>query len=196
MGNIDGIVTSLCQRYKDLLRVPVTRHLTVREFCDDQAGADPSQEIAETWFIEQRTGETETAVQFTLVSAIDAEGLLLPSQQISAHYCVSTYRAPECSWANGNLLFDRDDAALPWLADRGQWNAATGYAAGDKVFLLNNGVRSYYVASASSANAYPPFSTDVWRKDQCSKRRAGCECRFGVGNPLPALLFPASWRIG
>lgn len=196
VGNENGVITALCQRHRDLTRVQVTRHLTTLEFTDGQPGADPTQAQVESWFIEQKTGETETAVQFSLVSAIDAEGLLLPAQQISAHYCVSTYRGPECGWANGDLLFDRNDNPLPWTTDRGPWDGAANYNAGDKVYLLNKGIRSYYVAKAPSANAYPPFAADAWNKEQCGKRRSSCECRYGVGNVLPALLFPASWRIG
>lgn len=50
--------------------------------------ADPTQEFPqEIWYIERKSSESNMAVQFELVSALELAGVQLPRRQIIANYC-------------------------------------------------------------------------------------------------------------
>lgn len=71
--------------------------------------ADPEQEFPpDTWFIEQKTSETNEVVEFELASALDFQDTQLPRRQIIANLCPFGYRGSYCGYA-GTAMFDTND---------------------------------------------------------------------------------------
>lgn len=142
VGNTGGTISALCVFLDDLVGAKVTRRTTLRQYLDAvnfPAGnptADPNEEFPlEIWYIEQKSGENNIQVEFTLSSALDFGGQQLPGRQI-AGVCQFEYRGAECGYT-GSAYFTIKDV-----------------------------------------------STDDPAQDRCSKKTTGCECRFGVNEPL------------
>ena len=115
VGNVDGSISSLCILLDDLVGAKVTRHVTLgqyldaRNFADGNPTADPQQEFApDIWFVQQKTNETNEAVEFELSSALDFHDEQLPRRQVIANLCSSQYRGPYCGYT-GTEKFDADD---------------------------------------------------------------------------------------
>lgn len=116
---IQGIISSLCLQFQDLVGARLTRRRTLSKyldavnFPDGNPDADPTEELPpEIWTIEQKTNEEPQAVTFVMSSAIDFDGLQLPGRQIVASICPwlwkGGYRGPYCNYT-GNAYFDRED---------------------------------------------------------------------------------------
>jgi lambda family phage minor tail protein L len=106
VANVDGSISALCILLADLVGAKVKRHRTLFKYLDGQPGADPAAEMpVESWFVEQKTSETNLNVEFTLSSALDFSGRQLPNRQVLATLCSWTYRAIECGWT-GTTYFD------------------------------------------------------------------------------------------
>lgn len=108
VGNLDGSISALCQFYDDLVGAKLTRRRTLVRFLDpvNFAGgnptADPNEEFRpETWYIERKISEDNTAVEFELASALDFNGVMLPRRQIVANMCTWGYRSAECGYTGG-----------------------------------------------------------------------------------------------
>lgn len=107
-----------------------------------------------------------------------------------------------------------DDVIVP----SGMWETGISYSVGDYIFRMNDRVRNaqsltanfysnlstYYVCKSghtSSEQSRPEKRSDLWEKDVCSKKLAGCRARFdndeyedGVNNGknLPFGGFPGT----
>ena len=142
VANLNGTISALCVFLADMVGAKVRRRRTLTKYLDavnfpgGNPTADPNEEMApELWYIEQKSSETNTQVDFMLASALDFGGQQLPARQI-APMCQWMYRDANCGYT-GTAYFDAND------------NPVTDPAL-----------------------------------DRCSKRTSGCECRFGVNQPL------------
>jgi lambda family phage minor tail protein L len=109
VGNVDGSISALCIALADLVGAKVKRHRTLVKYLDGQPGADPTAEMpVELWVIEQKTGETNLQVEFTLSSVLDFSGRQLPARQVVATLCQWDYKGTECGWS-GSTYFDKDN---------------------------------------------------------------------------------------
>lgn len=67
----------------DLVGAKVTRWRTFSRFLDGQSDADPSAHfIPDVFLIDQKQTHNKQIIQFTLISPMDRQGLLLPKRQI------------------------------------------------------------------------------------------------------------------
>lgn len=119
-GNpVQGIISSLCLEFQDLVGARIVRHRTLSKYLDainfpeGNPTADPAEELPpEIWLIEQKTNENPEAVTFTLSSLIDFDTMQLPGRQIVASICPwlwkGGYRGPYCNYT-GSAYFDKDD---------------------------------------------------------------------------------------
>jgi len=142
VANLSGTISALCVYLDDLVGAKVSRLRTFAKYLDavnfpgGNPTADPTAQFPiELWYIEQKTGETNVQVEFTLSSALDFGGQQLPARQIVS-ICQWQYRDANCGYT-GSAYFDAGD------------NPVTDPAL-----------------------------------DRCSMKTSGCECRFGVNNPL------------
>ncbi len=196
-GNVAGLFTSLVLNYDDLIGAKLTRKRTAAKYLDGQPTEDASIYLPDDiFFIERKVAENKIAVEFELATLMDVDDVSLPRRQIIANLCAWRYRGGECSY-NGTAKGDADDNATGFsIVDRGEWASGDTYAAGDAVYLATT-PRTYYwcyTGTPSGADEGPTNPT-FWKKDECSKRVAGCKLRFG-GNPfgLPFGGFPSSSR--
>lgn len=126
VANLDGSITALCLAYDDMLQAKVSIHDTLAQFLDAKnfpdgnATADPTQEKLKVYYIDSKSSETKTQVEFTLSSPMDLQGLQIPTRQLHSlcTWCIrGKYRSGDgCDYA-GTRYFDKfnnpvDDPSL------------------------------------------------------------------------------------
>ncbi|MDU7199823.1 MAG: phage minor tail protein L [Enterobacteriaceae bacterium] len=126
VANLDGSITALCLAYDDMLQAKVSIHDTLAKFLDAKnfpegnVTADPTQEKLKTYYIDSKSSETKTQVEFTLTSPMDLQGLQIPTRQLHSlcTWCIrGKYRSGDgCDYA-GTRYFDKfgnpvDDPSL------------------------------------------------------------------------------------
>ncbi|AHE71468.1 hypothetical protein M942_19940 [Enterobacter ludwigii] len=118
VANVNGVVTALCLAYDDMLQAKVTIHntfshyLDAKNFPEGNPSANPQEEILQVWYIDSKTSETKTQVDFTLSSPFDLQGLMIPTRQLHSlcSWCIrGKYRSGDgCDYA-GTQYFDRNN---------------------------------------------------------------------------------------
>ncbi|HEJ7989715.1 TPA: phage minor tail protein L [Serratia liquefaciens] len=118
VSNIDALITALCLRFDDMVQAKVTIHdtfvhyLDARNFPDGNPQADPEQEFKQVFYIDSKSGEDNEAVEFTLSSPMDLQGLRIPTRQITGlcTWCMrGQYKTGDgCAYAGQNGWFDKD----------------------------------------------------------------------------------------
>lgn len=110
VSNLSGIITALVLAYDDLLGAKITRKRTMQKYLDavNFAGgvnpdADPTAEFPDDiYYIERKTSENKSAVEFELSASFDVQGVKLPRRQIIQNICPWVYRGAECGYAGSN----------------------------------------------------------------------------------------------
>ena len=97
IGGVQGYVTVLCQRYRDLVGAKLNIYMTtVGNMANTVNGYEK-----QIWYISRKTKETAEAVEFELHSPIDFGGMKLPTR-IVFHRCTwamrGDYRGEECGY--------------------------------------------------------------------------------------------------
>lgn len=116
VANLDGSITALCLAYDDMLQAKVSIHDTLAKYLDAKnftggnASADPTQEKLKVFYIDSKSTETKTQVEFTLSSPMDLQGLMIPTRQLHSlcTWCIrGKYRSGDgCDYA-GTRYFDK-----------------------------------------------------------------------------------------
>ncbi|WP_065202695.1 phage minor tail protein L [Chromobacterium subtsugae] len=108
-GPIYGIFTQLVRQFRGLAGWRVTRMVTYAKYLDGGALAGaPEFHQQEIWFVNRRTQDDGTVLQFELVSALDLEGKTVPNTMASVYCPAQTqYRSAACGYA-GAAMFDVD----------------------------------------------------------------------------------------
>lgn len=126
VGNLDNSITSLCLAFDDLLQAKIIIHTTLKKYLDARnfsngnPHADPTQEQTNVFYINGKTTETSTAVEFVLSTPMDLQGLKLPARQMhsTCFWCLrGWYRSGNGCTYSGLNYFDKnnqpvDDPAL------------------------------------------------------------------------------------
>lgn len=123
VSNLTGIITALVLAYDDLLGAKVTRKRTMQKYLDAvnfdggvNPDADPTAEFPDDiFYIERKTGESKTVVEFELSASFDVQGVRLPRRQIIQNICPWKYRGAECGYTGTNY-FNTSDVAVGSLA--------------------------------------------------------------------------------
>lgn len=113
ISNVTGTISAMVMQYDDLVGAKVTRKQTFVRYLDASnftsgvnATADPTQYLDdEVFYVERKVSENSESVEFELASALDLQGVSLPSRVIIVNYCGSGYRR----WTGS--AFDYTDAA-------------------------------------------------------------------------------------
>jgi lambda family phage minor tail protein L len=109
VSNVDGTISALCILLGDLVGAKVKRKRTLAQYLDGQPTADPTAEMpVELWVIEQKAGEDNLSVEFSLSSVLDFSGRQLPNRQVLASLCNWQYRGIECGYS-GMVYFDKNN---------------------------------------------------------------------------------------
>jgi len=70
----------------------------------------------EIWFVDRKSIETRTHIQFELTAAHDVEGVKLPARSVIANLCPWKYKGVECGYSGTNY-FDLDNAVTNSVGD-------------------------------------------------------------------------------
>ncbi|HQU03492.1 MAG TPA: phage minor tail protein L [Acidocella sp.] len=125
VSNTTGAMTALILQYGDLLGAKVTMKRTLAKFLDAvnfpggvNANADPTAEFPDDiFFINQRTVENRSVVEFELAASFDFQGVQLPRRPIIQNVCTWIYRGPECTYAGTNYFDINDQPVTSAAAD-------------------------------------------------------------------------------
>jgi lambda family phage minor tail protein L len=126
VSNIGSSITALLLQVNlittgnDLGGAKVVRIRTLKKYLDGQATADVHAKFPdEIWYVDRKSNENRSVVEFELASKFDLVGVVLPRRQIIANVCQWRYRSAECGYtgppvadANDNYLQGSTNALL------------------------------------------------------------------------------------
>ncbi len=232
-----GLLKQKLLELDDLIGAKITRIRTFAENLDpinfigtdvNYSTYDPSIEPPElprdVYFIDRKSAENKTVLEFELASILDVEGVKLPGRVVYANRCPFTYRCEGCFYeyksrlnpgihgdATANNLPDEappvaneKDELITDIIGAGtpisppvlfDAKNMTSYTKGTSVYIRKNGIPYYFVAKTTPFAAPPNLS--YWIADSCSKSRNGCRLRWkhkGAGT-LPMGAYPGCDRI-
>jgi len=116
VSNVTGIISALCRLYGDLVGAKVIRRRTLMRYLDAvnfpggvNPDADPNAYFPDDlFFVNQKTHEDPTTIEFELAVAFDVQGVQLPRRQIIRNSCPWRYRGDGCGYA-GPPVADAND---------------------------------------------------------------------------------------
>ena len=138
VSNITSILTSLINTYEDLVGAKVTRKKTFERFLDsycviegsssgvytsntcstaggtwyENPEADPTAHFAdEIWYIDRKSLETGTHVEFELTAAYDVQGVKLPARHVISDTCLWVYKEGACDYT-GSSYWDINNISV------------------------------------------------------------------------------------
>ena len=155
-ANINQYWSAHLSNFDDLVGARVIRRRTLAKYLvgGDNAQNPPVEFNRDVYYIERKTSETSTIVEFELASAFDVQGIKLPRRSIVAARCPWKYKDTDqggCDWPSDNrytidsteytLYFDKDDTRITSYATWAGQNDlngtvlydATSYSVGDYV---------------------------------------------------------------
>lgn len=115
VANLDGSISALCGMFQDMKQAKVTIHRTYAHYLDavnfpgGNPSADPTADSIDVWYIDSKTADNETTVQFKLSSPVDVTGQKLPGRQMTSRcaWCMQgLYRGADCGYT-GTRYFDK-----------------------------------------------------------------------------------------
>jgi lambda family phage minor tail protein L len=208
--------------YGDLIGAKVTRIKTLAKYLDAvnftngiNPDADPNASFpSDIFYIDRKSQENKSFMEFELASILDVEGLKLPARIVSADRCVTSYRGEGCLYEAEENRVDNihgpyPESKLPTyappvaneknekftdlfpsitLSPKGKWKRETIYEIGAWVYIEKNGFKYHFVATSQVPVNIPPPNGQYWFSDVCSKSVFGCKLRWGTdvnGNPAP-----------
>ncbi len=201
-ANLMGSFTALVLTYDDLVGAKFTRKRTFAKYMDGMPGANPQAAFPDDiFFIDRKVTENRFMVEFELSSSLDVEDVALPRRQVIANLCPWRYRGGECGYSGDIVKADIYDGLPDFtLVNKGLWDNATTYHAGDYVYIVGtDSLRRYFWCHSDNdgagiiGDAYPPTQRANWTADQCGKKPRSCEIRFPfAANGLPYGGFPST----
>ena len=121
VANLSNLVSSLCLTFNDMVQAKVRVHDTFAKYLDavnfpeGNALADASQERVQVFYIDSKSTETNSVVEFQLCTPFDLQGQQLPSRQIHGlcTWCIrGWYRSGRGCDYSGGACFDKDDEPI------------------------------------------------------------------------------------
>jgi phage-related protein len=176
----------------------------------DDFDPDPNAHFPpDIYFIDRKSVETKTTLEFELSSIFDMQEVKLPSRVLFQKNCTWQYRGEGCCYesSSNKINATHGNATLlnsaPPVADekdvnilqsirlispsavltyKGRWETQKAYVIGDYVFITVNNLNYYFACKKDTSSNSPPNLT-YWIQDQCSKSLAGCKLRWGASSP-------------
>lgn len=126
LSNITYALLGLINSYDDLIGSKVTRYRTYTKYLDNQAEENSSAVFPkDVFYIEKKTRQNRSLIEFQLKAAIDLQGLMIPRRP-ATELCMYRYRR----YVNGAFVYDDvldpEVKACPYTteADGAYWNEA------------------------------------------------------------------------
>ncbi len=229
VANPEGIFSAVVHSNHDFANCKVTRKRTYARFLDDEnfqnrnlnsegrnpfGEADPDSHYPDdVYFINKKTAENSSQIDFELVSALELKGAQVPARVVLSNYCNWTYRCSVGCKYSGLAIESSDGESLTagviptlypdGISDVPEWSrhginsdpdAPTGYSKGQLVKVTPRSATNPYKSTpsvflctedhASAKDHNPFFDRRFWKKDECQKTLESCEKRFGEDDPL------------
>lgn len=116
ISNYMSSITSVLIGNDDLLGSKITRKRTFKKYLDaanfsngENPSADPESYFSdEVYYIDKKTLESRSVVEFELSSALDLQGVMIPRRQIIQNCCCWKYRGTECGYSGTNYFTSLD----------------------------------------------------------------------------------------
>lgn len=223
IGNADGIVSYYMSQADALIGARILRKRTFARFLNGDTwglasnvnpfGTPDSEAVLsdDIFYIDKVIMENKQAVEFELASILELNKVKIPRRRMFANSCGFEYRNSTGCDYTGAPVADSADKKFGDVAgynltlnDRGEWDSASTYNAGDYVYIESNYLkedgtgnkRFYYVALTNSISGPGdrPAISNKWKLDMCSRKINGCLCRFTRDN-LPFGAFPGLVRV-
>jgi lambda-like phage minor tail protein L len=124
VANVDQTITAMCLQFDDLVGAVLTRKSTLSKYLDAvnfsggvNPTANPNEHFPdEIWFLDRKENEDRAVVKWSLSSALDFNGVVLPGRIIVANQCSWQYRSAECGYAGGPVAkYDDTPTSNPAL---------------------------------------------------------------------------------
>ena len=187
-ANINQYWSAHLSNYDDLVGAKVIRRRTLEKYLiGGTAAANPPVEFnRDVYYIERKTTETATMVEFELASAFDVQGIQLPRRAVIAARCPWKYKDPEqggCDWpvdsrpsdipghsATVPLYFDKDDNRISTHSTWGSQDEAS------------NRTTNLYAATSYSVGNYVEYHRPIGGLIAASAVTSGANAVFTVGS--------------
>lgn len=232
----DGIpfLASLKNRLRDLGDLIGAKVIRIRTFAaflnarnfqgqdvPDGFSPNPNRELPrDVYYIDRKSSETKSTIEFELVSVLDLEGVQLPFRRVITNRCQWRYRGLGCRYEyddRRDSTIHGDTATLPAealpvatsndelildlikpskLVDMGEWDKGKDYLPGHFVYRAKGGLKFYFVCYTGHVNRPPP-NPKFWHADICSKLISGCRIRWANKNQgrLPFGGYPGASKV-
>ncbi|MEK6884381.1 MAG: phage minor tail protein L [Nanoarchaeota archaeon] len=206
----------------DIIGARVTRRRTLLKYLDaantfegkltiPNPSPDPNAEFPrDVYFIERKSFESGTHIEYELASILDIENVQLPNRLVLNSRCVWNYRGEGCLYESDAL---RDDdthgtasllpSSAPPIANEKDelieeiLDEVDGYTGGitpatpikwdsntnylaGKYIYIEKGGIKYYFVARQDSIGQPPPDTRFWIADKCSKTIQGCKLRWST----------------
>jgi lambda family phage minor tail protein L len=123
-ANVGGTLAASARQYSDFMGCKLTRIRTFARYLDAvnfpggvNPSADPSAAFPpDIYYVDRKTAETPTLIQWELAAAFDMVGVMLPRRQVIQNCCAWVYRSAECGFAGGAVAIE-DGTATTVLAN-------------------------------------------------------------------------------
>jgi len=230
IANLDYIVSQYMKSFDGMSGAKVVRKKVFAKYIDDENfeyGSNPFEGGAnanmgfpdEVFFINRKTSETKSFVEFELMSSIELENVTIPRRIVLASFCPFAYRGDCCGFRNEKNLFNEKNEPLFGVTIRGEWSKDVSYFSQDIVYRKTKtkvNIQPDDLLSDESANAFfsdqdyakvyfvsksndnigndPLKREDFWSRDECGKYISSCQKRFGT--QLRFGGFPGTYGFG
>ncbi|MEO6147180.1 MAG: phage minor tail protein L [Sulfuriferula sp.] len=116
ISNATGLIATYAKSFNDLVGAKLTRKRTFAKYLDAinlpggvNATADPNVHFPDdVYFVDRKSVENKTLVEFELAAAFDVQGIVLPRRQFIQNVCAWKYRSAECGFAGGAVALSND----------------------------------------------------------------------------------------
>ena len=109
VANIGLEFTGLVNRWDDLVGARITRRRVLARHLDSGTSPDANAHWPdEVWTIQQKTAENKLTVEFTLSTAFDLDGVMLPRRRALRYTCPWVYRSADCGYTGPDVGDVRD----------------------------------------------------------------------------------------
>ena len=182
-ANINQYWKAHLSNYDDLVGAKVIRRRTLQKYIvGGTAAANPPVEFnRDVYYIERKTNETATMVEFELSSAFDVQGIQLPRRAVIASRCPWKYKDSDqggCDWPSDNrfsvdgttqvLYFDKDDNRITTHPTWGLQNVSS------------NRTNNLYAAQTYSVGNYVEYQRPIGGLISASAVGTGANVTFTV----------------
>lgn len=143
VGNLDGVVSSMCLNYAGMAQADVSIIITEAQYLDPKTfgkttpAQDPLANVRLEWLVSRPSSINAETVTFELMSPVDYMEFKLPSRQITSlcEFAMrGDYRGEGCGYT-GTLMFDEKDNPV---TDPAKDKCGGRYVSCGKRFGVNN----------------------------------------------------------